>query len=157
MRRCAGLFLVLSVLLLAACSGTSTQTARTAGTAGPSPTLVRIARTSYINTFPPLDVTVRDAAQAQHLYTAIKALPPFVTRVSCPADTDLEYRMTFLHAAVPLALVVINATGCPSVVLGPHDLRGPTPAFWALFAATLNVPASAVFPQPIAPVVRSTQ
>lgn len=146
MRRWAGSLLLLSVMLLAACGVATTQASGSA--AARQPDTVRVTRMSHINTFPPLDVTVRDAAKAQRLYAAIKALPPFETTVSCPEDTDLEYHLSFLRGDAQVALITINATGCSSVVLAPRDLRGPTPAFWTLFANTLNVSEPAIFPSP---------
>lgn len=146
--------MLLALVLFAAGCGTasgtgSAGTSPVAGAARILPDAVHVLRTSRINHFRPLDVIVGDYTKVRQLYTMIRMLPPFVSSVSCPMDTDLEYHMTFFEAQATVATVTFNAEGCKSVALSMHDLRDPTPAFVSLFATTIGIPESDLFVQPL--------
>lgn len=144
-----------------------------AGCAQSSPTLTSQTVTSLfvirtggfpLNHIPPFQRTATDAAKVQRLYNALLALPAFPPGTfSCPADFGVAYHLTFFNQSVIALQATVKPDGCEGV-----SFNGTTqwtkwvatsPQFWTLFADTLGVPESVVYPvvpQPAGPSAPTT-
>jgi hypothetical protein len=82
------------------------------------------------------------------------ALPHSRAVAGCPLDLGTQFDLTFFAGAKPALRSVVKADGCGSVLIDIRDTRDVRqswdPAFWKVFAATFDVPVSAVYmnPQP---------
>jgi hypothetical protein len=136
--------------LLALLPGCGIRSSANPGAGGDTFISLRAIRTSGFpqNHVPPFDHTTGDTAKIMQLYEAMLALPPFPSgTINCPNDLGVAYHLTFVRADEATATVLVNATGCQSVVFSPqHDIRAnfDSDAFWRLFADTFDVPQSAL-------------
>lgn len=121
-------------------------------------TSLHVIRTSAFpqNHIPPFERTATDAAKVQHLYNALLALPtPPPGPLFCPVDFGVAYHVTFFNQSVIVLQATVKPDGCRSVSLSNGKSRWAySDTFWTLFADTLGVPESVVYPvvpQPTGP------
>lgn len=116
-------------------------------------TSLHVIRTSAFpaNRIPPFERTASDAIKVQRLYNALMALPAFPSGTfSCPVDFGVVYHLTFFHQSAIALRADVKPDGCQGVSFNGAN-RGTkwvatSPQFWVLFADTLDVPESAVYP-----------
>ena len=103
------------------------------------------------NHIPPFDHTSTSATLAQQFYHALLALPaaPNMSGWSCPADWGALYHGFFYDysdASRLVAIATIDSGGCGVVILpdGSQRWTAISPDFWTTFAATFNIPLSAI-------------
>lgn len=127
-KRFAAPLVVLAALLLVAC-----RPGGTASGADPNakPTQLQITIHPVINTSTQT-VLVKDAQQAQKVYTAALALPQVPINQACPAIAGPHYDLTFLKDGQVIATATANQSGCGSVTIGTDDVRQANPDFWNL-------------------------
>ena len=99
----------------------------------------------------PFERTVTDPVKVQRLYNTLQALPDMPRgTMSCPIDFGVLYQLTFYGPATQPVRVDVQPGGCEGVnfvgTSGPLKWLARTPQFWAQFADTLGVPASAIYP-----------
>lgn len=149
--RLATAALVGFVVLVGCTQSSRTVTSQTA-------TSLHVVRTSAFpsNHIPPFERTATDAAKVQRLYNALLALPAFPSGIiHCPADFGVVYHLTFFNQSVIVVQATVKPDGCRGVTLSngqPRWVRDDQ--FWAVFADTLGVPESVVYPvvpQPTGP------
>jgi hypothetical protein len=107
MRRSVTVALVVLALTVAGCSVPG-QPAQVTASAGLS---VHVLRTSAFpqNHIPPFERTVTDPAQAEALYAAVQALPPFPKTVMyCPDDIGEAYHLTFTRGQTTVSSAVVS-------------------------------------------------
>ncbi len=125
------------------------------------PTSVHVLRTDAFpdNHIPPFEETVANQAKAVRLYSALLALPAYPSgTVKCPADFGVVYQLLFQGMASIQQHMSVQAGGCRGVSFNgtshwTHS-AATSPQFWPLFAETLGVPESVVYPvvaQPTGP------
>jgi hypothetical protein len=115
-------------------------------------TSLHVIRTSAFpqNHIPPFEQTVNDAPKVQRLYNALLALPtPPPGLVNCPLDIGVAYHVTFFNRAAANLQATVNESGCRFAMLSNGKrLWAYSDTFWMVFADTLGVPESALFPAP---------
>ncbi len=122
-------------------------------------TSLHVIRTSAFppNHIPPFERTATDAAKVQRLYNALLALPtpPPSGTIYCPADFGVAYHLTFFRMGTTVLRATVEGSGCRYVALSNGERRWAySDTFWAVFADTLGVPESVVYPvvpQPTGP------
>jgi len=106
------------IALLAGCGSSSAVRGATPGTPPTSvesvPTELHVVRFGgpAQNHVAPLDVQTDQAEKVERLFATLRALPPFVPTVSCPADQGGGYLLTFSDSKGVVAQAVIPAGGC---------------------------------------------
>ena len=120
-------------------------------------TSLHVIRTSAFpaNHIPPFERTATDPAKVQRLYNALLALPTPPPGIFCPIDFGVAYHLTFFNRGVTILQATVKPDGCRSVSLSNGKSRWAySDTFWTLFADTLGVPESVVYPvvpQPTGP------
>lgn len=137
---------LVGLVVLAGCAQSSrTVTSRTV-------TSLHVVRTSAFpsNHIPPFERTATDAAKVQRLYDALLALPtPPTGTIHCPADFGVAYHLTFFRMGATVLQATVEGSGCRFVALSNGERRWAySDTFWAVFADTLDVPESELFPTP---------
>jgi hypothetical protein len=116
-------------------------------------TSLHVIRTSAFpsNHIPPFERTATDAAKVQRLYHALLALPtpPPSGTIHCPADFGAAYHLTFFNQGATVLTATVEESGCRFVTLSNGERRwANSDTFWAVFADTLDVLESELFPTP---------
>ncbi len=113
--------------------------------------LLFVARTSDLapNHFPSFEKTIDDLASVTRLYDAIKMLPSSQGVYSCSLDDGLQYQLVFALPGAGKQQIIVSASGCRIVTLNKSDFRMSNEAFWPLFAQTLRVSETELFPRPL--------
>lgn len=158
--RFRGALIVLALsgaVLMAGCGGSQTAATQTPTTAPPTATPlppvdgVHIVRTSDSpGQLPPFDHTGQDTTKVGAFYSGINALPAYKANGKpCPADSGVQYQITFTHGGTTVQSAIADPSGCQIVVLGGQDNRtAMNSQIWALLAAAVNVPLTQVYPVP---------
>lgn len=77
-------------------------------------------------------VTLKDAAQVQHLYTTIFALPAMPQHIACTSDGGVSYTLTFQQGTKTLATALAARFGCqPVSITGETTDRQSNTDFWS--------------------------
>jgi hypothetical protein len=89
----------------------------------------------------------------QRLLNALSALPAYPSGIiHCPADFGVVYHITFQGQAFLGGQATIQAGECQGMSFNRTgrwaQWAATSPQFWSLFADTLGVPESALFPAP---------
>lgn len=116
-------------------------------------TSATIVRTRAPESFPVASFsphTVNDAAKAQRLYDAVRALPaPTGNGIfSCPIDFGTRYQLTFRSASGVQLTATLEAGGCRTLYIGGNHGYTTDTAFWQLLADTFGVSDAQLFPVP---------
>lgn len=124
---------------------------------GLSAQIIYLRPPAYPINLPPSVYTITDSAQADALYAAMRALPPFTKGIFyCPEDNGSEYDLTFYRGQTPISWAVVDPGGCEQVELPNGDIRWAfgQKRFWTAFAHAVRVPLSTFYqgPMPAPPV-----
>jgi hypothetical protein len=89
----------------------------------------------------PAKVTVSDPGKARAVARAACALPPLPAgSLSCPGDTGISYRLTFLAGARKFPAVDAKASGCGEVRgLGQTRWTAHSPGFWRTLGGAMGI------------------
>jgi hypothetical protein len=93
-------------------------------------------------TFPARE-TVSDAARAQAVARSVCGLGQQLHTIalSCPADFDIIYQLTFAAGAHRFTPVTVNATGCELVSgLGAARSAATSATFWRTLGTAIGIP-----------------
>ncbi|HEX8996217.1 MAG TPA: hypothetical protein VF812_09320 [Ktedonobacterales bacterium] len=162
----ACLLLAITATLLGGCDLIAITSAPARPTATPAPhiTALWVVLTAPFrqNRTAAFDRVVRDPAQAQRAYDALKALKPSPTNsgfISCPMDTGEMLHLTFYDGTTPIVKALVKPDGCEyAQILDSKNTRlSVDETFWTTFAQALGIsPSGFQFPLgaagPIAPV-----
>jgi hypothetical protein len=120
------------------------------GSKVPTTHFLRVTRNSSVgpNHFPAFSRNINDSASVTRLYNAIQALPLMSGIYNCPADDGLQYQLAFSFSSSSKQQMILDAAGCQQISINQSTARLTNEAFWSLFAQTLGVPKSALFPPP---------
>jgi hypothetical protein len=135
-------FLMPVLLLMISCNPTVLPSFR--------PTELQVARISKLpdNHFPPFSRKITQAVSVQRLYMAALALPhPSGGVINCPNDAGLDYQLRF-QSGKQTRQMDMDPGGCASINVANNDRRVATPAFLTLFAQTVGIPRSQLWPEP---------
>ena len=152
------LVVVLVAALLACAAITYSLAAQKVASFQSQPTSVHIIRVPGNEpTFQvvPLDRTITDTSQVQHLYQTILNLPVSCGCAACVADPE-AYILTFNRNSQVVLTVRAHTGMCWNVDLdrgNPKDTREfrsrqATPAFWSELSHELGIPRSELVPVP---------
>ncbi len=152
------LVVVLVTTLLAYAAITHRLADQTVATSQSQPTsvhIVRVAGNEPTFQIVPLDRTITDTSQVQHLYQTILNLPVSCSCGACVADPE-AYGLTFYRNSQAILTVRAHTGMCWDVGLdrgNPKDTREfryrqATPAFWSELSHELSIPQSELVPVP---------
>ncbi len=149
-RLCILTLMLATLALLAGCQSTTVMNA-TPPSASPTPhermpTALPVIRLSPLqNHVAPFDVQTDQAEKVQRLFASLRALPPFVPQISCPADQGGGYLLTFRDSEGIVAQARIAAGGCIAVDISkPYGCHKFNAAIMEQIADTLGVQHSAL-------------
>ncbi len=134
-----------SLMLLLISCGTTWS-----GSSGPEKHLLIVTRTTAVshNHFPSFNKQIDDLASVTHLYNVIQSLPPMHKGYACPADNGLQYQLAFSLPSVSEQQWTLAGSGCRQIRLNQSHSFLTTDEFWSLFAQTLGISESDLFPPP---------
>jgi hypothetical protein len=94
--------------------------------------------------------TVNDAAKAQRLYDAVRALKPLPANGmwSCPIDFGTRYQLTFRSTSGIQLIATLDGGGCRFLQIEGGQGYYTDAAFWQLLADTFGVSDAQLFPVP---------
>jgi hypothetical protein len=116
-------------------------------------TSVTIMQTRFAQGIPATFVTphtVNDAAKAQKLYDAVRALPQPTSDgfISCPVDFGISYQITFRSGSGVQLTTIFQGGGCRALYIGGNHGYTTDAAFWQLLADTFGISEEQLFPAP---------
>jgi hypothetical protein len=92
--------------------------------------------------------TANNAAKAQQLYDAVRALqqPTGDGIMSCPIDFGISYQLTFRSDSEVQLTAILQGGGCRTLYIGGNHGYITNAAFWRLLADTFGVSEEQLFP-----------
>jgi hypothetical protein len=110
------------------------------------PTVLHVIRLSPpSNHVAPFEAQTDQAEKVQQLFATLRALPPFVPQVTCPADQGGGYLLSFRDSTGVVAQASIPAGGCLALDFSkPYGCHTFTEATMGQLADTLGVQHTAL-------------
>jgi|SRR5579863_448256 len=145
--------LILPVMLVTGCGSVLVS----ATSSGEEPTTLQVQRvnTETENHYLPFPSrTITNQQIVQRLYSAMQALPPFITSntsgpLFCPRGTGVTFHVDFLHERSLIQEAIYSPSGCPTLRLGKNDVRAPDKLFAQIFAQTVEISVNELVPVPL--------